>query len=89
MNSGVSTNLGEVNLLSGGLFQVQGINPNSATGTSLVNFNGGTLQAVNANTTFLGTFLTGAYVYSGGGTINTTTSPSRFQKSCRRPRAAA
>ena len=70
MQSGVSTNLGEINLLSGGLLQINGVAPNSATGASLVNFNGGTLKAYSANTTFLTTNLTGAYVYSGSGTIN-------------------
>ena len=70
MRSGVSTNLGEINLLSGGLLQTNGIAPASATGTSLLNFNGGTLKAFSANATFLTANLTAVNVYSGGGTID-------------------
>ena len=58
---------GTVNLLSGTLnaYGVVG-----GSGTSAINFNGGTLQARGANTAFL-SGLTNAYVYSGGATIDT------------------
>ena len=70
MSSGASGQLGAVNLLSGGLMQVQGVNPANTTGTSHFNFNGGTLKASTANTTFLATALKSVNVYSGGGTID-------------------
>jgi len=70
MRAAASANLGEVNLLSGGLLQANSIAPSSATGTSLVNFNGGTLKANAATTTFLTANVTAANVYSGGGTID-------------------
>jgi len=70
MASGGSTNLGEINLLSGGLLQATSIAPGSGTGTSDVNFNGGTLKANTATTTFLTSAVTAANVYSGGGTID-------------------
>ena len=68
--TGVSGGLAEINLLSGGLLQVNSISPGSTTGTSAVNFNGGTLKASGNTTTFLTTNVTAANVYSGGGTID-------------------
>ncbi len=62
-------NFGEINLLTGGTLQAHSVAP-SANGTNLVNFNGGTLKASTANTTFLNT-LTAVNVVSGGGTIVT------------------
>jgi autotransporter-associated beta strand protein len=70
MSTGASGSLGEINLLSGGLMQANSIAPGSATGTSLVNFNGGTLKANTANTTFITTNNTAVNVYGKGGTIN-------------------
>jgi autotransporter-associated beta strand protein len=70
MQTGGSGKLGEINLLSGGLMQVHSITPGSATGTSSVNFNGGTLKANTANTTFIGANNTAVNVYGGGGTID-------------------
>ena len=45
MQTGGIGKLGEINLLAGGVFQAHSIAPGSATGASLVNFNGGTLKA--------------------------------------------
>ena len=70
MQTGGSGKLGEVNLLAGGLLQVNSIAPGSATGANVVNFEGGTLQANAATTTFLTTNVTAANVYGSGGTIN-------------------
>ncbi|MGA2063193.1 MAG: autotransporter-associated beta strand repeat-containing protein, partial [Thermoguttaceae bacterium] len=71
MQTGAIGKLGEINLLTGGVFQAHSITPGSATGTSLVNFNGGTLKASTVNTTFLtNANLTGVYVYGNGGTID-------------------
>ena len=70
MSTGASGSLGEINLLSGGLMQANSIAPYSATGTSLVNFNGGTLKANTANTTFITANNTAVNVYGKGGTIN-------------------
>ncbi|MEO5914563.1 MAG: autotransporter-associated beta strand repeat-containing protein [Luteolibacter sp.] len=70
MQTGTAGKLAEINLLTGGTMQAHSIAPFSATGTSLVNFNGGTLKASTATTTFLTTNLTKANVYSGGGTID-------------------
>ena len=58
---------GTVNIL-GGTLNAYGVVGGS--GTSAINFNGGTLQARGANTAFL-SGLTNAYVYSGGATIDT------------------
>lgn len=69
MRSGSAGERGTVNLLSGGVMQVQGLKASNATGTSSLNFNGGTLKASTANTTFV-TGLSTANVYSGGGTID-------------------
>ena len=71
MQTGGIGKLGEINLLAGGVFQAHSIAPGSATGASLVNFNGGTLKASTANATFLTSAnLTGVYVYGNGGTID-------------------
>jgi autotransporter-associated beta strand protein len=70
MPTGASGSLGEINFLSGGLMQANSIAPYSATGTSLVNFNGGTLKANTANTTFITANNTAVNVYGKGGTIN-------------------
>jgi fibronectin-binding autotransporter adhesin len=70
MQTGNAGNLGQINLLSGGLMQAHSIAPGSATGNSLVNFNGGTLKASTATTTFLTANNTAVNVYGGGGTID-------------------
>jgi autotransporter-associated beta strand protein len=70
MRAAASANLGEINLLSGGLLQANSLAPSTATGTSLVNFNGGTLKANAATTTFITTLNTAVNVYGGGGTID-------------------
>ena len=70
MRGGGTGALGEINLLSGGLMQANSIAPGSATGISLVNFNGGTLKANTANTTFITANNTAVNVYGKGGTIN-------------------
>jgi autotransporter-associated beta strand protein len=67
--TGTAGQKGTINLLSGGVMQVQGIKVGGTTGTSNFNFNGGTLKASTANTTFI-TGLSKATVYSGGGTID-------------------
>ena len=70
MSTAASGSLGEINLRSGGLMQANSIAPYSATGTSLVNFNGGTLKANTANTTFITANNTAVNVYGNGGTID-------------------
>ena len=70
MSAGVSGKLGEINLLSGGLLQANSIAPGSATGNSVVNFNGGTLKANAAIATFITTSNTAVNVYGNGGTID-------------------
>ena len=69
-NNVVVGTLGVANLLTNGTLTTGVVSPNGDTNpTTLFNFNGGTLQANIANASFM-TGLTGAYVYSGGGTIN-------------------
>jgi autotransporter-associated beta strand protein len=74
MQNGQHSNLGEINLLTGGTMQVQGIGTFNTWGATFVNFNGGTLKAYTANTSFFGgvngNILRGCYIYSGGGTID-------------------
>jgi autotransporter-associated beta strand protein len=70
MRTAASANLGEINLLSGGLLRVNSLSPSTATGNSVVNFNGGTLKANAANATFITTVNTAVNVYGGGGTID-------------------
>jgi autotransporter-associated beta strand protein len=69
LNAGTAGQKGTVNLLSGGIMQVQGIKAGGTTGTSNFNFNGGTLKASTANAAFI-TGLSKATVYGGGGTID-------------------
>jgi autotransporter-associated beta strand protein len=64
-----STGVGILNLLGGTLNTLSVGSPAAAGSSSTLNFNGGKLQARNANATFL-QGLTGAYVYPGGGTID-------------------
>jgi autotransporter-associated beta strand protein len=70
MRAAGSANLGEINLLSGGLLQANSLAPSTATGNSLVNFNGGTLKANAATATFITTLNTAVNVYGGGGMID-------------------
>ena len=70
MQSGVAGQLGVLNLLPGGVMKVQGVTASNATGTSLLNFNGGTLKANGNNAGFLSTNITAVNVYSGNGTID-------------------
>jgi autotransporter-associated beta strand protein len=72
MDAGASGALGSLNLLSGGTAQFNGITSTAVSGANtFVNFNGGTLKAGGANTSFLtSSAVTGVDVYSGGGTIN-------------------
>jgi autotransporter-associated beta strand protein len=70
MQTGVAGKLGEINLLTGGLLQANSIAPNSATGSSVLNFNGGTLKANTANATFITANNTAVNVYGNGGTID-------------------
>jgi len=70
MQTGVAGKLGEINLLTGGLLQANSIAPGSATGNSVVNFNGGTLKANAATATFITANNTAVNVYANGGTIN-------------------
>ena len=62
-----TTGSGVVNLL-GGTINTPIVDRGTGTGT--FNFNGGTLRATAASTTFMAG-LTNAYVYGGGGTIDT------------------
>ena len=70
METGVAGKLGEINLLTGGLLQANSIAPGSATGNSVVNFNGGTLKANAATATFVTANNTAVNVYGNGGTID-------------------
>ena len=92
LNLNVSTNgsgggTGIVNVLSGGTLVVNKLGA-SALGTTLLNFNGGTLKAspgTTVGTTFMTNGLTGAYIYSGGATINTDTNIIFIAQSLRAP----
>ncbi|MGC4014736.1 MAG: autotransporter-associated beta strand repeat-containing protein [Luteolibacter sp.] len=71
--SGASTvQTGIVNIGSNGTFQIKGVQRSGGGGTSLLNFTGGKLKAspTNNGTSFFTNSLTGAYVFSGGGTID-------------------
>ncbi len=69
-SSGSTTQAGVVNLISGGTLQIGGVmNSAPAIGTSLLNFNGGTLKAEVANAAFIST-ISGAYIYPGGAVID-------------------
>ena len=64
-----ATGIGTVNL-RGGTLSTLSIGTGNVAAISTLNFDGGTLKAGGSNTTFL-QGLTKAYVYSGGGTIDT------------------
>jgi autotransporter-associated beta strand protein len=69
---GASCALGEVNLLSGGVLEVGGVQPGndpSFNGESRLNFNGGALRA-NANSTTFLTGLSNVFVLNGGAIID-------------------
>lgn len=66
----VATGNGIVNLLAGGVLTTPSIGTATAAANSTLNFNGGTLKASINNATFV-QGLTNAYVYAGGGTIDT------------------
>ena len=66
-----ATGNGTLNLL-GGTLNTLSVGSANATAISRLNFNGGTLQANGSNATFV-QGLTKAYVYSGGGTVDTQT----------------
>jgi autotransporter-associated beta strand protein len=69
-SGGGTSQSGVVNLNSGGTLQIGGvINSAPAFGTSLLNFNGGTLKAQVANPAFISS-ISGAYIYSGGAVID-------------------
>jgi autotransporter-associated beta strand protein len=66
---------GIVNLLSGGTIIANRVGA-TRQGMTVLNFNGGTLQAatnLTVGSTFMTNGLAGAYIYSGGVTINTDT----------------
>jgi autotransporter-associated beta strand protein len=68
---GAAGSTGVINLNSGGTLQVGTVTSNSNLGTSLLNFNGGTLRGNASVTSFLNSpNITGVYVYSGGATID-------------------
>ncbi len=60
---------GTVNLL-GGTVTTNKLVKGVGTGTATVNFNGGVVRASGDNTTFI-SGLDGAYIYSGGATLDT------------------
>jgi fibronectin-binding autotransporter adhesin len=71
--SSTTTASGELNLLPGGLLQILTFNPAANSGVSSINFNGGTLQAAGATTTFVAGANNNTNtinVFSGGGTID-------------------
>jgi len=69
-NNNTAGTEGVANLLTNGTLTTGVVSPQGDTNpTTLLNFNGGTLKANIANGSFM-TGLTGAYVYSGGGTID-------------------
>ena len=62
---------GIINLNPGGTLQIGGVNNSApAIGTSLFNFNGGTLKAAVANAAYFPSSVSGAYVFNGGATID-------------------
>ena len=70
-SSASTTQSGIINLNSGGTLQIGGVaNPAPATGTTLFNFNGGTLKATLANANYFLNVVSAAYVFSGGATID-------------------
>ncbi len=60
---------GILNLLTGGVLTTPVVTNAATTGSSLLNFNGGTLQAGAGTTSFINV-VNGAYVFGGGGTLN-------------------
>ena len=69
--SGGTLQSGIINLGSGGTLQIGGVNNSApAVGTSLFNFNGGTLKATVANAVYFPSSVFGAYVCNGGATID-------------------
>jgi len=70
-SSASTTQSGIINLNSGGLLQIGGVNNSApAIGTTLFNFNGGTLKATVANANFFPNAISAANVFSGGATID-------------------
>ena len=70
-SSGSTAQSGVVNLGPGGMLQIGGVNnPAPAIGTSLLNFNGGTLKATVANAAYFPNSISGAYVFNGGAIID-------------------
>ena len=78
-----ATGNGTLNLLAGTLNTLS-VGTNNATGISTLNFNGGRLQANGSNATFV-QGLTKAYVYSGGGTVDTQTNSVTIAQSLLAP----
>ncbi|MEI6714975.1 MAG: autotransporter-associated beta strand repeat-containing protein, partial [Verrucomicrobiota bacterium] len=64
-----STSSGIVNL-RGGTFSAAIVSRPVTTSTGIINFNGGSLRATASSNSYM-QGLTGAYIYSGGGTIDT------------------
>ena len=77
---------GVVNLGSGGLLQIGGVNNSApAVGTTLFNFTGGTLKAQVSNAAFFPDSVTGAYVYGGGAIIDDNGAAISFAEPLRAP----
>ena len=70
-SSGGTAQSGIINLNSGGLLQIGGVNNSApAIGTTLFNFNGGTLKATVANANYFPNAISAANVFSGGATVD-------------------
>ncbi len=70
-SSGSTLQSGLINLNSGGTLQIGGVaNPAPAIGTTLFNFNGGTLKATVANANYFPNAVTAVNVFSGGATVD-------------------
>ncbi len=65
-----ASGVGIVNLLTGGVLNTPNIGTGNAASSSTLNFNGGTLQANGDSGSFL-QGLDNAYIYAGGGIIDT------------------
>ncbi len=72
INLGQNGSTGIVNLNAGGLVRTGGLGQ-GYNGTGVINFNGGTLQALQAGGTFTIPGASRANIYAGGGTIDTNT----------------
>ncbi len=68
---GFASQQGIVNLITNGTLQIGGVRSSlPGVGTSLLNFDGGTLKATVANSSYFTNSITAAYVFDGGAIID-------------------